>query len=105
VQGGAEPRWGRRGRELYFRHGDSVYAVAMPLGEEIRARPPHVLFGGKYDGSILGNNVFYDVSADGDRFLMLRPQPGTSSEQLTVGLNWFDHLGLQGTSGSHTSRD
>ena len=36
----------------------------------------------------------YDVSADGQRFLMLRPveQPSQSTTQINVVLNWFEEL-------------
>jgi hypothetical protein len=33
----------------------------------------------------------YDVSPDGQRFLMIRPDPGSEPRQLNVILNWADH--------------
>lgn len=47
--GGTEPRWGRAGRELYYRNGDSLNVVAVQTGAEFRSGPPRVLlvlFGG-----------------------------------------------------------
>ena len=37
--------------------------------------------------------VAYDVSADGQRFLMVKPEPaGAASTQINVVLNWFEDL-------------
>jgi hypothetical protein len=50
---------------------------------------PHVVFEQRYDS---GNGVTapdYDVSADGQRFLMVKNQSGT---QLHMVLNWFEEL-------------
>src|SRR5207249_4105375 len=91
MRGGTEPRWGRGGRELYFRNGDSLYAVAMQLGAELRAGPPQALFGGKYQAAVAGNNISYDVSPDGGRFLMVG-QLGNGREELSVVLHWFDQI-------------
>jgi hypothetical protein len=42
-----------------------------------------------------GNYRYYDVSADGQRFLMTKPpalvQPSTS-DQVTIVFNWFEEL-------------
>ena len=95
VRGGTEPRWGRAGRELFFRNGDSVYAVAMQLGADVRAGPPRLLFGGKYQTSVNASNVFYDVSPDGSRFLMVREVTSTGAEELTVVLHGLDQIGRQ----------
>jgi serine/threonine protein kinase len=95
LRGGTEPRWGRGGRELFFRNGDSLYAVAVQLGAELHAGPPRALFGGKYDAALAGNAVSYDVSPDGGRFLMVRQQ-GTGREELSVVLHWFDQIRRRG---------
>jgi hypothetical protein len=34
----------------------------------------------------------YDVSADGDRFLMVREEPAPPSTQVVVVLNWVEEL-------------
>src|SRR6266550_1935730 len=95
MRGGTEPRWGRGGRELYFRNGDSLYAVAMQLGAELRAGPPRALFGGKYQAAVAGNNISYNVSPDGGRFLMVG-QLGNGREELSVVLHWFDQIRRRG---------
>ena len=90
TRGGTEPRWGQGGQELLFRNGDSVYAVAVQLGTEVRAGPPRALFGGKYQSGLAGHVVAYDVSPDGSRFLMVREPGGAGGQELNVVLNWFD---------------
>jgi eukaryotic-like serine/threonine-protein kinase len=92
TRGGTEPRWGRGGRELFFRNGDSVYAVAIELGHEIRPGPPRALFGGRYQVALEGGNVSYDVSPDGSRFLFVREQAAGGGEELNVVLHWFDQV-------------
>jgi hypothetical protein len=52
-----------------------------------------MLFGGPYLPSPL-TNPNYDVSPDGQRFLMLKPgeQAQTAPTQINVVLNWFEEL-------------
>src|SRR5437016_3963831 len=100
TRGGTEARWGRVGRELFFRKGDTVYAVTTQLGAEVRLGAPRALFTGKYQAAVLGQsgqNVLYDVSPDGGRFLIVREQNSGNGEQLTVVLNWFDQVRRRGT--------
>src|SRR5207245_475836 len=100
TRGGTEARWGRVGRELFFRKGDTVYAVTTQLAAEVRLGAPRALFTGKYQAAVLGQsgqNVLYDVSPDGGRFLMVREQNSGNGEQLTVVLNWFDQVRRRGT--------
>jgi serine/threonine-protein kinase len=92
VRGGTEPRWGPGGRELFFRNGDSLYAVAIQLGAKFQAGPPHALFGGKYQTALAGNYVSYDVSPDGSRFLMVRELRTGWREDLTVVLHALDQI-------------
>ena len=37
-------------------------------------------------------DLSYDVTADGERFLMLRQPPGTEPRQVIVVTNWFKEL-------------
>jgi len=53
---------------MFYRNGDKMMAVEIEPGASFRARPPKVLFEGRYS-MIFGS---YDVSADGKRFLMIR---------------------------------
>jgi Tol biopolymer transport system component len=100
TQGGLEPVWSRNGRELFYRSGDRMMAVevssrrdsngAFPSG--FSAGVPRLLFEGHYQFSGLVTSD-YDVSPDGQRFLMVQPSgPEQNPTQIRVVLNWFTEL-------------
>jgi serine/threonine-protein kinase len=82
LEAGAEPAWG--GRELFFRDGARMMAVEVEDGETFGI--PRLLFDG-YE-NIDGRN--YDVTSDGERFLMVMRQ--ASAEEIHVVQNWFEEL-------------
>ncbi len=83
--GGSLPRWRRDGRELFYIGPDGqLMAVPMRLGASLEPGTPAVLF------TLAANPVVrthYDVSHDGQRFLVVSPEPGAVSAP-TVVLNW-----------------
>ena len=88
--GGRFPRWTKGGRELVYRAGDRMFAVAVDP-ESGRVQSPEVLFEGPYLSSPRWVHN-YDVSPDGERFLMVQPAvPGTRREFVVV-LNWLEEL-------------
>jgi len=90
--GGSEPLWTRNGRELVFRKGDSVMAVAMDLAAGQSGRPA-VLFAGPYpDSPGWTRPRSYDVTRDGERFLLLKRPARTSLPRINIVLNWFEEL-------------
>ena len=100
TQGGIEPVWSRNGRELFYRSGDRMMAVeissrrnsngAFPSG--FSASVPRLLFEGHYQYSGLVSSD-YDVSKDGQRFLMVQSSgPEQTPTQIRVVLNWFTEL-------------
>jgi hypothetical protein len=53
---------------------------------------PRVLFQGRYNTS-LTSTANYDVTPDGQRFLMIQPpETATAGSQIHVALNWFEEL-------------
>jgi Tol biopolymer transport system component len=86
VDGGGVPRWSHDGRELFYRKGQQMMAVAIQTSPVFRAEKPVVLFEGPY-----GNN--FDVARDG-RFLMIKPPnvQQTPTNQVNVVLNWLEEL-------------
>ena len=90
IDGGTEPVWDPRGRELYYRDGARMMGVAISPGDG-GALQPIMLFEGDFArGTIDAPN--YDVMPDG-RFVMIqRPQSRPGSE-LQVLLNWSRSLG------------
>jgi Tol biopolymer transport system component len=89
---GSEPMWTQGGRELVYREGEKVMAVSIDLATGASG-PPHVLFSGPYpDNPGWTRPRSYDVTPDGQRFLLTklpgeRPQP-----RIMVVLNWFEEL-------------
>jgi len=89
-----EPKWSPDGRELFYRDGTRMMAVSVDLGPEISMGRPRVLFDGPYDGDLEGITG-YDISADGSRFLMVRPTTEATALEpkgIHVVLNWVDEL-------------
>jgi eukaryotic-like serine/threonine-protein kinase len=85
--GGNEPTWSPDGREIYYRRGTEMLAVAITRrGAGLDRAPPRVLFTGVFHRDPWGDQS-YDVAPDG-RFLMMRPLPGGRVE-LRVALNWI----------------
>lgn len=92
---GSEPLWTKRGRELVFRKGDTVMAVGVDLANS-RTGQPASLFTGPYpDSPGWTRPRGYDVSADGERFLLLKLPPQRTRLRVNVVMNWFDELGAR----------
>ena len=90
VGGGREPLWASSGGELFYREGEKMWAVDVVTGPAFSAGKPRLLFEGPFSLSPTGSQN-YDVSHDGKRFLMLRPQP-SAPEPLHIVTNWFEEL-------------
>jgi hypothetical protein len=72
--------------------GDKMMAVDVSTEPSFSAGKAKVLFQGSYV-STLGTLPFYDVSPDGQRFLMLKPTEQTAAlTQIIVVQNWFEEL-------------
>jgi eukaryotic-like serine/threonine-protein kinase len=93
TEGGTEPVWNTNGRELFYRSGDKMMAADISTQPSFAAGKPRVLFEGRYELSP-ATSPNYDVSRDGQRFLMLKAgdaNEGTPT-QINVVLNWFEEL-------------
>jgi len=100
TEGGTEPMWNPKGRELFYRAGNKMMAVEAATQPAFSAGKPTVLFEGAY---VPTPRSFpnYDVSADGQRFLMLEgSEQGQASTQINVVLNWFEELKRRVPSGT-----
>jgi hypothetical protein len=72
--GGREPAWGKGGREIYFRNGDAMMMVPVsPNGSSLVLGKPEPLFTGRFvTATNPSGDRWYDVTPDGQRFLMLK---------------------------------
>jgi hypothetical protein len=87
--GGTQPRWRRDGKELFFLSPDSkIMAADIQAGQGIAAGIPRALFQTAISGQ-LGSP--YDVSADGQRFLIAASSSAVDAP-ITVVLNWWAEL-------------
>jgi serine/threonine-protein kinase len=72
VGNGREPLWGPDGRELFYRNGEAVMVVQVEqveAGEAFGRGSARVLFPDPYH---FGMGQAWDISADGQRFLMVK---------------------------------
>jgi serine/threonine-protein kinase len=90
--GGSKPAWAPRGQELFYRRGEAMMVVGIKTEPTFTAGSPVVLFTGRY--SIVGPVVDYDISPDGQRFLMIKEadEDDRQQGQINVVLNWFEEL-------------
>jgi len=84
------PVWARNGRELFYRQGDAVMAVAINLTNGLPVERPRLLFKGAYTGT--GRNASFDVSPDGTRFVMVKSDEASTLRQIAVVQNWVRTL-------------
>ena len=81
--GGGAWAWTKGGREFIYGRGDSTMAVPVDLETGSTGRPV-LLFRGEYgDG---------DVTADGERFLMIKTPDVQRPRRIEIVLNWLDEL-------------
>lgn len=89
--GGREPVWSADGSELYYRAQEWVMAVAVSTSPTLTLGTPRRLFEAPFDeaGAPYAN---YDITRDGDGFIMIRSDEEVSASTLVVVLNWVDEL-------------
>ncbi len=89
---GSQLRWSRDGKELFYVQGEKLMVVAVSTEGEFSAGLPTELF--EHPGLRGGlNNPNYDVSLDGQRFILAEPvgYEETEAPQPTIRVveNWF----------------
>jgi eukaryotic-like serine/threonine-protein kinase len=84
TSGGTTPRWRRDGKELFYLADDEkLMAVEIKSGANFEAGAPKLLF------DTHAQNVDYDVTADGQRFIVIMPvEQAQVRSPITVVLNW-----------------
>jgi hypothetical protein len=88
--GGNKPHWRKDGRELYFLGPDSrsMMAVDIDPGPPFHFGTPHQLFRAPLAITLFAINDGFDVTADGQNFLLALPPPETAASPINVVLNW-----------------
>jgi eukaryotic-like serine/threonine-protein kinase len=88
--GGTSPRWSRDGREIFYRHGDALMAVPIDMSSNLRPGTPRMLFRGRFTG--VGGEASFDVSPDGQRFVLVKSDEAAALNRLTLVQNWIADL-------------
>jgi hypothetical protein len=100
-EGGTDPVWKRNGGELFYRNGDSMMAVGVGTASGFKAGRPQELWKGHYSHSMSDScgppgttSSNYDVTPDGQRFLMIRDddQDRAVSKEIVVVLDGAEEL-------------
>jgi hypothetical protein len=92
TDGGDQGRWARDGREVFYRASSRMMRVPIQTSPELIVGKPEELFAGAYYESPDGTPN-YDVSPDGQRFLMIKPgdqERAPASSHIV--LDWFEAL-------------
>lgn len=90
--GGAEPRWRRDGKELFFLGGDhKLWAVEMKLDPTLEPGIPRPLFEVRVK-HFASDRYDYAVSQDGQRFLINTLPEDASSRNVNLIFNWITEL-------------
>jgi eukaryotic-like serine/threonine-protein kinase len=88
--GGEQPRWRGDGKELFFLSSDSkMMAAPVTIGANFDSGTPVALFQTTPRQPISLNDQFvYDVSRDGQQFLVNTPMKQAETAPMSVVLNW-----------------
>jgi hypothetical protein len=88
-EGGAQPRWRRDGKELYYMALDRrLMAVEVKIGAQFEHGVPKSLFQTRILPGSQGSAFRYVTAADGKRFLINCMPEEVASEPVNVVLNW-----------------
>ena len=96
--GGQDARWSPDGSELFYTNfaGDRMMVVEVETEPTLRVSRPELLFEGRYAVPV-GGGRNYDVSADGQRFVMISavtdgdPEAASDTSLILVE-NWFEEV-------------
>jgi serine/threonine protein kinase/Tol biopolymer transport system component len=87
VNGGRQPRWRGDGKELFFLAGEgSMMSVEISASGGLPTGVPKKLFNANL--RVGSNKALYDVTGDGQRFLVIDGQIRAGMSEIEMVLNW-----------------
>ena len=94
TEGGQQPRWRRDGKELFFLSPDEkLMAVSVRAGANLEFDEPTVLFRTRAREPLSSEEAFtYDVSPDGQRFLINVNPEQSNPSPVNIVFNWTAEL-------------
>jgi serine/threonine-protein kinase len=95
--GGKQPHWSRNGQELFFFDADgglSKVDVTTTRSDWHASPPGRIVAPGYYSGTLVGrfDGRQYDVSLDGQRFLMIKPQTDATPPSIVIEQGFGEEL-------------
>ena len=91
---GSDALWGPDGRELFYLTPEAVMVVPVEAGDTFQRGSPQRLF--SMDPYYEGGNLNWDISPDGQRFLMVKNRTaadvGSVDPDIVVVLDWLQEL-------------
>jgi WD40-like Beta Propeller Repeat len=100
ADGGAEPRWSKKGHELFYIRSGQLLAVPYAVEKNsFQAGKPQALFDSRFE--MRAPYSSFDVTADGQHFVAFQFDGGKPAARVepTVVLNWLDEVRRQVSSG------
>jgi len=92
TRGGFEPVWAKDGHEVFYIVNNKMMAVPVDFQFGFHLGKPQTLFEGRYEPGLDGFPP-YDVSADGKRFLFVKPSKGQpTANEIDVTVSWAAEL-------------
>ena len=92
--GGTKVRWSRDGKELFYVEGQTLVAVSVSIAGDFSVGGATRLF--EHPGLLPGGNYApYDVSADGQRFILAEPVgegADAPARSIRVIQNWYEEF-------------
>ena len=101
TNGGGSPLWSPDGQELFYSNNGTVMVVSIKIDPAFTLDTPQILFRGTFYSTAFLQVDFanWDISHDGKRFLMIKPDESTDEEfatevprKINIVLNWFEEL-------------
>jgi DNA-binding winged helix-turn-helix (wHTH) protein/Tol biopolymer transport system component len=90
TEGAREPLWSRGGRELFYRTLEgNLKVVAVTLDPVFSAGKARLVYSGPFR---MGGRSNYDITPEGDRFLIVTDSEAAPIKQLRVVLNWLTEI-------------
>ena len=93
LNGGTAPRWRRDGKELFYVEGEQLMTVSVITQPSLSLGAPARLFGKRPQQlADLNHNPQYDVTADGQRFILRERLANEKPLAVHVVHNWFEEF-------------
>ncbi|HEV2194812.1 MAG TPA: protein kinase [Candidatus Acidoferrum sp.] len=97
--GGDSSVWERDGKQLFYRESGNIMGVDVRTQPAFTASTPRVIVPAKTMGILLSGMDVFDVSPDGQRFLInQQSSEAAQTAQINVILNWSEELRRRGSS-------